>query len=209
MRHAWSISGRSWDGQPIPAASGETALPEEVKAGGATTLRMMVTPPPGSGLFRCAFTVKCGAEMAVPSTNSAMPVTPLATVNVRPGKFIPVELNTAFNSAAASADSLLDSADVDGSGNSFPLDEFLPDATNPVSGFQPGYYTGNPNSTLAGFTFAAPVREQAPMLRATGQEIPLPERNAATLSLAAFTIGSTNPRSSPSATPTAANNNWR
>ena len=59
----------SWDGQPIPGATGEMALPDSVKVGGATTLRMAVTPPPGSGVFRCAFTLFRGEQQAVLYTN--------------------------------------------------------------------------------------------------------------------------------------------
>ncbi len=113
-------------------------------------------------------------------------------MSVRPGKYTIVDLKNAYNGLAATADTLIERADVDGSGDSFPLEEFLPDTTNPSLGYQPGYYAGAP-VVSAGFRFAQPDHGRIPLVRAVGQEIPLPESAAAALHLAALNTGDSNP----------------
>ncbi len=183
----------SWDGQILPGATGSTPLSENVKANGALTLRMIVAPPPGSGVFRCAFTLESGERMALLHTNPSTMVMPISQVNVRPAKFLSVDLKKVFNGVAASAETVIQHADVDGSGNAFPLEEFLPDATNPPLGYQPGYYVEPPDAMAAGFHFATLEDGCAPLLRANGQEIALPACAGSALHLAALNTGMTNP----------------
>jgi len=183
----------SWDGQIIPNATGSTALSETVPANGALTMRMMVVPPAGSGVFRCAFTLASGGQIALLQTNPTTMVIPVNPVSVGAGKFLPVELQAAFNAKAASIETVITQADVDGSGNSFPIEEFLPDATNPPLGYQPGYYVGTPDASAAVFHFAPSEEGSAPMVRAYGQEIVLPSCTGTALHLAAMNTGTTNP----------------
>ena len=113
---------------------------------------------------------------------------------MRPEVYLPVDLKNAGNGMAAALDTLTQHADVDGSGNAFPLEEFLPDATNAPTGYQPGYYLAPPAPNVSGrFTFTQPEHGYAPLVHAMGQEIPLPVRSAVALHLAALNTGYTNP----------------
>ena len=90
---------------------------------------------------------------------------------------------------------MVERADVDGSGNSFPLEEFLPDATNPPLGYQPGYYVASARSAMAAeipFCHAGTMAMRR-MVHANAQEITLPPCAGTALHLAALNTGMTNP----------------
>ncbi len=97
----------SWDGQSIPGATGSAALPEDVKANGALALRMMVAPPSGSGVFRCAFTLKNGEQTALLHTNPTTMAMPICHGQLAPGEILFVDLQQAFNGEAASAETMI------------------------------------------------------------------------------------------------------
>lgn len=189
LRYQWL----GWDGQPVVGATGTLPLTDEVKAGGATTQRMMVTPPPGGGVFHCAFALEARGQAAVLQANPLTMPLPVTDVSVRPAKFYAVDLKAAFNDWVASTDTVVTRADVDGSGNAFPLEEFLPDATNPPLGYKAGYYLAKFDPAAAGFLFGQTQAGKAPMVRAIGQQIALPECAATALHLVAFNTGYTNP----------------
>ncbi|MHB9130107.1 MAG: hypothetical protein ACYDBB_03330 [Armatimonadota bacterium] len=183
----------AWDGQPLPGAAGSASLKEDVSPGGATTVRVPVALPAGAGVFRCAFGVECKAQQALLTGNPTENPLPVFTVAVRPGRFTPVSLQTAYNDYAAYADRVTDRVNLDNSGEAFPLEEFLPDLTNPRLGYQPGYGLAPPNPTAPGFRFGRFVRGYAPMVRAKGQAMELPEQTADAVHLAAMSVGHTNP----------------
>jgi len=183
-----------WDGQPIPGATGSTALTENVKAGGSTTLRMMVALPAGTGIYRCAFGLARGEQTAVFQTSIATMTMPVVQTGLRPEKYYTVELREDdYNDAAATSDTIVNRADVDGRGNAFPLEEFLPDATNPPLGYKPQFIPQSSTATSVGFHFALPRQGKAPMIRAAGQTIGLPEIAAAALHFVAFNTDYVNP----------------
>ena len=73
--------------------------------------------------------------------------------------------------------------DFDGAGRAFPLEEFLPDATYPPLGYQPGYCQGAPVLDAPGFHFGTSIKGAAPVVRADGQTIKLPDKPATALYL--------------------------
>ncbi|MHB9026901.1 MAG: DOMON domain-containing protein [Armatimonadota bacterium] len=183
-----------WDGRPIPTAAGSLPITETVPPNTGTTLRMAVLPPAGCGAFRCTFSVVSHGERALPVSYTSDLVQPIFAVTIRSARFTQVSLQNAYNDQAASGETLLNRADLDGSGNAFPLEEFLPDRTNPPLGYQAGYGLTAPAPGVPSFRFGAVQRGYAPMVRATGQEIELPKLAAATLHLCATRFGRENPQ---------------
>jgi len=174
----------TWYGEPIPHASGTVSIPAVMIQGQAERIYLPVAPPPGAGPFRCAFGVLHG-ETAIPlSVEVKTGVQPIASVLVRPALLTPVSLTESVNGAAACTDISTERADVDGVGNAFPLEEFLPDADQPPLGYP--VRVPSANSGKAVFAFGAVRQGMAPLVHAKGQTIPLPETAATALHLAAF-----------------------
>lgn len=198
---AWTTETRvtyqwlAWDGQPIPDAAGSAPLPEDVPCGGATTLRLAVTPPPGAGAMRCAFGLEHQGRAAALTGNPLEPVMPVYTAVIRPDQYLTVDLKGAFNDWASHSDTTHAGGRVnlDGEGNAFPTEEFLPDATNPLQGYLPGYQVAVPTTKAVGFRFAAMQDGRAPMVRAKGQTLALPQQPAAALQLVAMSTGAAHP----------------
>lgn len=182
-----------WDGQPIPEASGAVPLPVDVTAGAPATVRLQVNLPAGGGTYRCAFGVEHAGQTALLTTHPATLLVPVYTILVRPGRMVPVDLKALVNDWAADSDTVLMKADIDGKGQAFPLEEFLPDATNPAFGYPTGYYTAQGMPVPVGFRFAPIQQGRAPMLRAKGQSIELPAKPAAALHLIATNTGTPAP----------------
>ncbi|HEY3415253.1 MAG TPA: hypothetical protein VGM23_00085, partial [Armatimonadota bacterium] len=183
-----------WDGRPIPGASGSAPVTENVPTGTGTTVRLNVTLPSVGGAYRCTFGVVCHDERALLASYASDLVQPIFAVSIRSARFTQVNLQNAYNDTAASGETLFNRADIDGSGNGFPLEEFLPDRTNPPFGYPAGYCLPSTTPASAPFRFGQPQRGYAPMVRAQGQEIELPKQPAATLHLCATRFGRENPQ---------------
>lgn len=183
----------TWDGQPIPGATGNAAVTEHVAAGKATLINVEVVPPPGGGALRCAFSIVHDGHTALLHAHPVQPVSAVPTVMLRPGRFIPVDVQAACNGWAAHDDTVAMKADLDGQGNAFPMEEFLPDMTNPPAGFKPNYFMGGSTPDAPSFRFALPRSGRAPVIHAVGQAIALPVGTADAVHLAALTTGNSGP----------------
>lgn len=195
LRYQWL----TWDGRAIPHAGGSVPLPAEVKESNATVQDIALAPPPGVGAFRCAFGLECHGQPVSLLANPLLPQSPLATTVIHPERYTPLDLTTVCNDwgAQSSLSSSTEKIDIDGDGNAFPLEEFLPDGDATPFGYQPGCRLPEADpavvATAVGFRFAPAQDGRAPMIRAKGQEIPLPETSARALYLVALNAGHANP----------------
>jgi hypothetical protein len=180
----------SWDGRPLPDAAGSVPLEEGVRAGGATAARIMLPLPPGAGPRRCAFGISCGGQAVTLTMNPTELAHPVRATVLRTERFQQVDLSRAFTPRDYGAQSatLPIGAGLDGRGDLFPLEEFLPDATRSPYGYQAGYGQGaDPAPAFRDVPFYLPPAKdgRTAVVRAAGQEIALPAINAAALYLAA------------------------
>ena len=167
----------TWDGQPIAGAAGSVALANDVAPGEGALPHIPVTPPAGgAGSFRCALGLERAGQRALAFADPATMTVPLITANVDTARFVMVDLKEAFakDAWAAYAESVLGCAGFDNDGNAFPLEEFLPDNTNPPLGYQPGYGQCTPSPDAPSFRFSPTTGDRAPVVRAAGQAIALP-----------------------------------
>ncbi len=175
----------TWDGNPVRDAQGDAPVKDAVAPGRAITLAVPVTPPPGVGPFRCVFGMT-GPNGALTLRDD--PLAPSAAgvpVLVRTARMLPVDLTAAYNDSAAATETAAHRADVDGRGNAFPAELFLPDADTPECGYPAGYGVPDAPPSPAVFLFGWWKDGLAPLARAKGQRIPLPARPAVALHLAA------------------------
>ena len=190
-RAAITYQWLGWDGRPLPNAAGSVPLEEAVPADSPATVRIMLPLPAGMGPVRCAFGLSNAGQAVTLTMSPIAPFFPVCATVLRPERFRQVDLSRAFNPRDYSAQSakLAIGAGLDGRGDLFPLEEFLPDATRSLYGYTAGYAQGaDPSPEFAGvpFFFAFPVDNRTPVVRALGQEIPLPNVNATALYLAAL-----------------------
>jgi hypothetical protein len=180
----------AWDGRPLPGGAGSAPIDRAVPAGAATTMRLVLTIPAGSGMFRLAFGVEEDGVAALLTAAPADAGWPVAPMLLRPSHFMPIDLADAFEKDdwGADGDTAPVRADLDGHGNTIPQEEFLPDATVPTLGYQPGYGFGPLDASAPGFRFAAPVDGRGPVLRARGQMVGLPAVKGSALHLAACAV---------------------
>jgi len=180
----------SWDGRPLANSAGSVALEEAVPADSPATVRIMLPLPAGMGPLRCAFGLQDGGQAVTLTMSPIAPNYPVCSTVLRPERFQQVDLSHFVNPRDYSAQSatLTIGGGLDGRGDLFPLEEFLPDATRSLYGYTVGYLQdADPAPDFAGvpFFFAFPVDGRTPVVRAAGQEIPLPNINASALFLAA------------------------
>jgi hypothetical protein len=178
----------SWDNLPIAGGAGASALRRNVPAGEKITVHLSVTPPAGAGVFHCLFGVECGGQPAVLVGNAAMTALPVATTDLNSASFQPIDVSGYFskNTWASYLTSAAHRDNFDGDGHAFPTEEFLPDADEPVSGYQQGYGSGTPSPASPGFQFGHFQNGHAPVIMAAGQQILLPVRPASALYLVAL-----------------------
>ncbi|MHB9107493.1 MAG: sugar-binding protein [Armatimonadota bacterium] len=180
----------TWDGRPLAGAAGSVALEDAVPADSPATVRIDLPLPAGMGPLRCAFGLSSGGQAVTLTMSPIAPNYPVCATVLRPERFQQVDLSRAFNPRdySAQAATLTIGGGLDGRGDLFPLEEFLPDATRSLYGYTVGYMqNADPAPEFAGvpFFFAFPVDGRTPVVRAAGQEIPLPNINASALFLAA------------------------
>lgn len=196
----------NWCGLPVPDAAGTVPLAEVVEPGGLIHLAFSLPPPPGAGSFRSCFGMEHAGQPMLLAANPTKFLLPQLTAAVQEAHFKPVNLLDACRVpgdggerdtpryARASGEGLgREAVDFDGAGRGFPLDEFLPDATLPPLGYQPGYLLGTPVIGSPGFVFCDLIDGQAVTARASGQVILLPERPAVTLHLVATATAAPQP----------------
>ena len=195
LRYQWL----TWDGRTIPHADGAVALGTTVKARNALTERFTIAPPSGIGAFRCAFNLESHGQPAVLVTNPLAQFLPVVSTVIHPERFTPLDLTSACNDfgAQSSLSPSTEKVDLDGEGNAFPLEDFLPDRDVTPFGYKPGcnLLAADPTAIAAsvGFRFAPADEGRAPMVRANGQDIPLPAQAASALYLVALNTGHENP----------------
>lgn len=180
----------SWDGQPIEGASGSVELLDTVGPGAKTQVPLVLALPQGSGSLRCAFALLRQDEKAVFTINPVKLNMPVIPINIMGGKYQQLSLQNVYSSEewAAYEDSVIERADFDGKGNAFPLEEFLPDASVPLLGYPIGYRLSPLEVDGPSFIFAQPSRSKAPLVRSTGQVIPLPKQPIASIYLVATSV---------------------
>jgi hypothetical protein len=183
----------AWDGTPIPNAAGAMTLPAVVRPGGTTALQLPVAPPAGAGLFRCAVNLERRGVAGSYAALAPQEDPPLLPVLVRGGRWQSVDLAAFAADTAARAETTAVDAGLDGEGNVFPLEEFLPDASNPGIGYPVGYGRVTPDPAWPVFSFPAPARGKAYLVRAAGQTLALPKVAGTAMHLLACAPGPSGP----------------
>jgi len=181
----------NWDGQPLPDGNGSVPLEVGVKADSATAVRIMLPLPSGMGPRRCVFGISCRGQAVTLTMNPTELAVPLRSTVLRPERFRQVDLSTVFtpHDFGAQPVTLPIGTGLDGRGDLFPLEEFLPDATRSPYGYQAGYgMEPAPAPEFRDVPFFLPSAKdgRTPAVRAAGQAIPLPAVNASALYLAAI-----------------------
>ena len=214
IRYQWL----SWDGKAIPGAEGSVPLaaaagdvehdtevaviqPEE-----NILARVSLVPPAGSGSFRCIFGLEVDGVIARNVLGATSDVSPVTSTALNPGRMAPVNLLPYFRQAPtlAATNDAREKINFDGMGNSFPLEEFLPDSTRAPFGYAPGYPFAAPALDAPTFRFVDPIpggavqhdpdglpiypATGAPVLYASRQVIELPRRKARALYVVATRI---------------------
>ncbi len=187
-----------WDGQPVTSGSGAVPLEQALPAGRAVTLRLILPLPAGLGPVRCAFGVVSRGQPARLEANPVQRGSAARTAILRPARYAQVDLSSHFSirtvvglsarESAAQLDTPSPRGGLDGAGNAFPLEEFLPDGTRSFAGYPAGYGTDGPATLTAPFLFTPATQDRAPLVRARGQQIGLPDRAATALYLAAMSV---------------------
>lgn len=181
----------AWDGTPVAGATGSSLLAGATPPDGEITEKISITPPPlGYGQFRCVFGVTVNGIRARLHTSPDKAFSPIYNIIVRKWQYYQFPLAPYFDDTIMAADNDVSPfrANFDGHSNAYPLEEFLPDATNPALGYQPGYRTGKVDITAPEFYFASITGGvRAPVVVAKGQTITWGALNSAALHLAAVT----------------------
>jgi|GEM_PF-2465955 len=180
-----------WDGRPLPDGGGGIPLEQGIKANSAAAERIMLPLPAGAGPRRCVFGITSGNRPVTLTMNPTQQASPVRATALRNELFYQVDLSAAFapRDFGAQSAALQIGAGLDGRGDLFPLEEFLPDATLSPYGYHAGYARGEaaaPEFRDVPF-FLPPARDgRTPVVRAAGQQIALPPVNATALYLAAM-----------------------
>ncbi|HEX2949688.1 MAG TPA: sugar-binding protein [Armatimonadota bacterium] len=185
----------TWDGLPIEGCAGRCPVPDDTAGGEKAFFYTHVTPPTLPGAFRCVFGIETAGKQAQVLADPVTVVVPMVTITVDSARYASVDLTKVFTAkdSAAYADTALSRGSFDDEGNAFPLEEFLPDMTNPPLGYRSGYHTEKVIAGCPYFRFGAIHDDQAPVVRATGQEIPMTKQPGKAVYLVAACSGDTHP----------------
>lgn len=189
---AISYQWQRWDGRPIAGGNGVIPLEQDVKAGAAAAIRIMLPLPSGAGPMRCAFGLLSGGQAMTLLANPVDRAYPVCTTLLRPERYYQIDLSAAYTAgdSAAVEETLPVQAGLDGAGNLFPVEEFLPDATRSLAGYAVGYGMESAPAEFRDVPFFFPFEKlgRLPVARAGGQAIKLPETTGSFLYLAAINL---------------------
>jgi hypothetical protein len=135
--HRWYF----WDGTPAPIETASSPLPAEVAAGESLKLSATVKAPSHGGPYHLVWDLKQGECLASASINANTNAILQVPVMVSGGLCAQVDLTDYLNIIAAVSDRRRASGDLDGLGNSFPLESMPPDLSgNALDIYPSGYY---------------------------------------------------------------------
>lgn len=157
------------DGREIPGAVGVSVIDKDCPAGEILQQRVTISPPGLSGIFNCYFGIEINGKPAN-IFGAQLPVVRINTAKrweyISPGYI--------YNTWCSYSDNnnLFTRADIDGKGNAFPTEDYLPDAMGINNAYPAGYQTNRvPVASDPWYQFPSSEKGRYPAIRANGQRI--------------------------------------
>ncbi len=171
------------DGREIPGATGSTKIENECPDGTIIQQQVTLTPPALSGLINCYFSIEIDGKPA----NIFGALLPVIRINTgKRWQFI--DISKTFNASCSYSDNnnLFNRADIDGKGNAFPTEDFLPDALGINNAYPVGYQTERiPKEDDPWYRFPSAEKGRYPAILAKSQKIPI-NRSGQAICMAVF-----------------------
>jgi hypothetical protein len=157
------------DGREIPGATGITKIENECPDGTIIQQQVTLTPPALSGLINCYFSI----EMDGKTANLFGSLLPVIRINTgKRWQFIDITKSINSNCSYSDNNNLFNRADIDGKGNAFPTEDFLPDAMGINNAYPVGYQTERiPKEDDPWYNFCSSEKGRHPAIQVKSQKI--------------------------------------